>query len=192
MRAVQDHESWSESGVETIYLQCKHGWRYDPNVLYSMNRGLLENLKPQTRVRLIIINIGSNDLTKPGRSLSEKQLYQFALRLEALRRTSPRARIVVTALFHQRDVHLTDTDRSNDDLERLVSELPSTGWLTTPSTNLKKHFADHVHLNKAGYEICDIWLVGKLALLELFSRRTISHRSCLGTARHLLAHISLQ
>jgi lysophospholipase L1-like esterase len=139
-----------------------------PNVLYRMNRGLLEKLKPQTRVRVVIINIGSNDLTKPGRSLSEKQQYQFALHIEALRRTFPQARIIVTALFHKKDVHLGDVDRSNEDLKKLVSEFPNTEWLPVPQTNLDEHFADHVHLNRAGYEIWNAWLVENLALAELF------------------------
>ncbi|KAM3081584.1 hypothetical protein ACMFMG_005036 [Clarireedia jacksonii] len=135
---------------------------------YIFNAGVGGDTIPNTKVRIVIINIGSNDLTKPGRSLSEKQLYQFALHLEALRRTFPQARIIVTALFHKKDVHLTDVDRSNEDLKKLASEFPNTEWLAAPATDWEAHYADHVHLNGAGYKIWDAWLVEKLALAELF------------------------
>lgn len=135
-----------------------------PNVLYRINLGLLRRAKTQEKVGMVIVNIGSNDLKKPGRSLTEAQLYQFALHLEALRRTFPRARIVVTALFYKKDVHLLDVDRSNEDLQNLVSGLPGVEWLAAPEVELDNHYEDHVHLNRAGYEIWDRWLVDKLGI----------------------------
>ncbi|KAF7862790.1 uncharacterized protein EAF02_010339 [Botrytis sinoallii] len=116
------------------------------------------------KVGMVIVNIGSNDLKKPGRSLTEAQLYQFALHLEALRRTFPRARIVVTALFYKKDVHLSDVDRSNEDLQSIVSGLPSVEWLAAPEIDLDDHYEDHVHLNRAGYEVWNKWLVEKLEI----------------------------
>ncbi|TGO54097.1 hypothetical protein BOTNAR_0277g00120 [Botryotinia narcissicola] len=135
-----------------------------PKVLYRINLGLLRKAKTQEKVGMVIINIGSNDLKKPGRSLTEAQLYQFALHLEALRRTFPRARIVVTALFYKKDVHLSDVDRSNEDLQNIVSGLPGVEWLAAPEVDLDNHYEDHVHLNRAGYEIWDRWLVDKLEI----------------------------
>ncbi|KAF7919996.1 uncharacterized protein EAE98_009230 [Botrytis deweyae] len=135
-----------------------------PNVLYRINLGLLRKAKTQEKVGMVIVNIGSNDLKKPGRSLTEAQLYQFALHLEALRRTFPRARIVVTALFYKKDVHLSDVDRSNEDLQSIVSGLPRVEWLAAPEIDLDDHYEDHVHLNRAGYEVWNKWLVEKLEI----------------------------
>ncbi|KAK6606991.1 hypothetical protein ACHAPF_001833 [Botrytis cinerea] len=135
-----------------------------PNVLYRIDLGLLRKAKTQEKVGMVIVNIGSNDLKKPGRSLTEAQLYQFTLHLEALRRTFPGARIVVTALFYKKDVHLSDIDRSNEDLQKIVSGLPRVEWLAAPDIDLDNHYEDHVHLNRAGYEVWNEWLVEKLEI----------------------------
>lgn len=133
-----------------------------PNVLYRIDLGLLQAAKTQEKVDMTIVNIGSNDLTKPGRSLTEFQLYQFALHLEALRRIFPR--IVVTALFYKKDVHLSDVDRSNEDLQKIVYGFPRVEWLAAPEVDFDNHYEDHVHLNRSGYEIWDKWLVEKLGI----------------------------
>ncbi|KAF7955401.1 uncharacterized protein EAE97_000660 [Botrytis byssoidea] len=151
-------------GSKPVIFNAGVGGDTIPNVLYRINLGLLRKAKTQEKVGMVIINIGSNDLKKPGRSLTEAQLYQFALHLEALRRTFPRARIVVTALFYKKDVHLLDVDRSNEDLQNLVSGLPGVEWLAAPEVELDNHYEDHVHLNRAGYEIWDRWLVDKLGI----------------------------
>ncbi|KAF7875018.1 hypothetical protein EAF04_002190 [Stromatinia cepivora] len=133
-----------------------------PNVLYRMTLGLLQKAKYQAKVGTVVVNIGSNDLKKPGRNLSEVQLYQFALHLEALRRIFPR--IVVTALFYKKDVQLSDVDQSNEDLQKIVSGFPGVEWLAAPQIDLVHHYEDHVHLNRAGYEVWDKWLVEKLGI----------------------------
>lgn len=73
--------------------------------------------------------------------MSEIQLCQFALHLEALRRMiSPETRIVITALFYKKDVRLSDVDGSNEGLKEIVSGLPRVEWLEAPEIDLEHHY----------------------------------------------------
>jgi len=151
-------------GIKSNIFKAGVGGDTIPNVLYRIDSGLLLKAKSQTRLRTIIVNIGSNDLKKRGRSLSKIQLYQFSLMLEILRRAFPHSRIMVTALFHKTDVDLADIDQSNHDLKKEIEGVERVEWLEAPIVDLEMHYEDHVHLNRAGYQTWDVWLVEKLGL----------------------------
>ena len=86
---------------------------------------------------------------------------------EAIHRSFPTAMILVTGLFQRQDVPPELVEDSNRKIKGLVDVLgemkkwkicflPATSAVSVPmASNTGKHFADHVHLNKDGYDIWD-------------------------------------
>lgn len=139
-----------------------------PNVLYRLSRGLLSHAacKNLTNVKMVIVNIGSNDFRKKGKGLSTTQIYQFCIIVEAIRRAFPTARVVITEIFGRKDFcDPRVIQESNAELEKAMQMMgEGIEWLAAPSVDFETDYEDHVHLNRRGYEIWDAWLVQKLEL----------------------------
>jgi platelet-activating factor acetylhydrolase IB subunit beta/gamma len=136
-----------------------------PNVLYRLSLGVLEKVKGKGEgIRIVIVNIGSNDFKKNGRPFGESQVWEFGVLIEVLRRMGIGVRVVVTGLFYRKGLERESVDASNAIMKNVVEEMEGVEWLDAPEVSMESAFADHVHLNRKGYEVWDNWLVEKLDL----------------------------
>jgi hypothetical protein len=92
------------------------------NVLYRLDLGLLPLLEDRN-VKLWVVIIGSNDLTKIGKikkALLPSEVERYRLLLQALLRTSATSQIIACALFQRSDVANEDVLESNRLLHSLT------------------------------------------------------------------------
>lgn len=86
--------------------------------------GLLDTLsKRQTKVKLWVIHVGTNNLHKKN-GLTDASVSAMRILLIALLHVSaPEAHVLVTALFYRKDIRNELVDEANAKLENLVEEL---------------------------------------------------------------------
>jgi GDSL-like Lipase/Acylhydrolase family len=132
-----------------------------PSVLYRIQLGLLNELKPFAP-KLWVLSIGTNDL-RPNGPFGPRELEGYSLVLKALIRAVPGSRVISTAISYRRDIEDWIVDESNTGLQQLGEELNRelgaevVRWLSSPTALDKNtHHADHVHYNKEGYCIWDV------------------------------------
>jgi lysophospholipase L1-like esterase len=131
-----------------------------PSVLYRIQLGLLEELKP-FQPKLWVVSIGTNDLRK-NRGFGERDFEGYRVLMQALLRAVNGSRVISTAISYRRDIKDWIIDESNEGLRQIGEELNQelgvevVRWLDAPKAlNKNRHQVDHVHYNKEGYQIWD-------------------------------------
>lgn len=90
------------------------------NVLYRLGAGLWR-LLAQRSISYAVLQIGTNNLSF-SKGIGVSALMKYALVIEAIRRASPRAKILVTGLMPRTDVLAGIVAMANKALENLVRE----------------------------------------------------------------------
>ncbi|RGP69191.1 hypothetical protein FLONG3_7827 [Fusarium longipes] len=119
------------------------------NVQYRLDQGLLRHLKnDQPNLKLMYIHMGSNSLKRDGLRTSDVDAY--ASIINNIQDELPDVKIVITALFKQRDMADELIDETNQ-LLRNIADQTDTAFLPFEDDQEGMMSDDKVHLNLCGY-----------------------------------------
>lgn len=130
------------------------------NVLYRFDSGLLDILTNHD-VKLWVLSIGANNLGGKKKKFKRDELISFRILLVAMLHTAVTSTVLVCAMLPRADVGKECLELANASLFREVQELyfiheGRVKWCEAPSQlDLRKHYRDHLHLTKEGYDIWD-------------------------------------
>lgn len=146
-------ESWDALFAPSTVSNLGFGYDYADNAYYRVEQGELDQIAP----RLILINIGTNNLGHRGDSPAVCAAHVVAL-VQLVRTRQPQAQLLVLGIYPRREPHLRDAIRETN--ARLAQAL--TGERITfvdvgavlagdDGLALPRYFRDTVHPNAAGY-----------------------------------------
>lgn len=151
-----DEASWKRVTNEKPASNLGFGFDYLENALWRVRNGELDGISP----RLIVINLGTNNLGHKGDGPAECALGMKAL-LKEIRDRQPKARILLLGIYPRHETRLrdaiTETNRQYAALAgpgiRFLDIGPSLSEKDRPGVPAKALFRDGLHPNAAGYAV---------------------------------------
>jgi len=155
-------DSWQELFGSKPALNLGFGWDRTQNVLYRIQEGELDGLKPKT----IVIHIGTNNLagTKNARENTPEEIAAaIGLIVEKAQEKCPEAQVILMAVF-PRGQNATDPRRAKiAEINKLLSGIASRPRVTlvditsklmnTDGTITREVMADFLHPAAKGYAV---------------------------------------
>lgn len=149
------------------------------NVLYRLALGTYDLLVPHSlSIKLVVVQVGTNNL-RPKRSFTTEETWKYGFLIRALLRIAPKAHIICCGMFPRSDISDAIVKEGNAKVDRVIDDINGRGgggvdgWVGRveflPAPEVKKSdFDDHVHLNRAGYEIWSdtLWPIAERILAK--------------------------
>lgn len=136
--------------TEKQFLNLGVGGDKITNVLYRINEGLLQEMKPHKNIEKILIHIGGNDVRKG--QMRDEQYGEYELLLKKVKENFPNAQIYGSALFFRKDCSKSKIRLINGRL-KAIADRNGVQWINAPKMPEEGGFEEDGHLDLEGYTI---------------------------------------
>ncbi|MGY8768908.1 MAG: GDSL-type esterase/lipase family protein [Pirellulales bacterium] len=150
--------AWGTDAWQTLYegftvsnMGC--GWDRTENVIWRLQNGELENIRP----KVAVILIGTNNL--PVKNTAEEIYWGIKTVIDEVHRKSPKTQVLLLGLLPRKN----QFDTSPNQVNELLSSLDQQSNITFQNVNTKllnqqgqplpELYKDGVHVNAAGYAV---------------------------------------